>query len=205
MSAGSNETGRRTSPVEVAEYEIADAPIRDAIGEEDNEIPLWFNVGFYGMIVFGIFYLLYYTLSGWSAAGQYEAEVSSFLEKYPPAAASVASTNPLRGQPDAIAAGQKTFTTVCAACHKPDGKGLIGPSLVDPYWKYGSEDTALFESVSKGRPGGMPPWGTQLSDDEIWSALAYMETLPRESTPGVGAPKEAADAAGSGGAEPAGS
>ena len=117
----------------------------------------------------------------------------------------MASTNPLRGQPDAIAEGQKTFATVCAACHKPDGKGLIGPSLVDPYWKYGSEDTALFESVSKGRPGGMPPWGTQLSDDEIWSALAYMETLPRESTPGVGAPKEAADAAGSGGAEPSGS
>ena len=40
--------------------------------------------------------------------------------------------------------------------------GLVGPSLVDPYWKYGHSDADLFATVAKGRPGGMPAWETQL-------------------------------------------
>ena len=88
----------------------------------------------------------------------------------------------------AIAEGAEVFATICAACHKPDGTGLVGPSLVDPYWKYGQSDAELFETVSAGRPLGMPPWGPQLGDDKIWKVLAYLETLPRQSQPGVGAP-----------------
>lgn len=184
-------------PEEIAEYELPDAPVRDAIGEEDNEIPLWFNAGFYGMLVVGTIYLLYYTLSGWSQVGQYDEEVAQFAVLYPPTEAAVADTNPLRGDTAALADGQRVFTTVCAACHKPDGTGLIGPSLVDPYWKYGDDDAALYESVANGRPAGMPPWGSQLSDDEIWAALAYLETLPREAEPGMGAPPPAASGSGS--------
>jgi len=173
---------------EVAEYERSGAPVRDAIGEEDNPIPLWFNAGFYGMIVFGLFYLAYYSLSGWSSAGQYDSEVAAFDERYAHVRASAPTSNPFHGDAAAIAAGQQVFTTICAACHKPDGRGLVGPSLVDPYWKYGSDDAELFASVATGRPGGMPAWGTQLGNDKIWQALAYLETLPREAEPGVGAP-----------------
>ena len=51
--------------------EIAERPRRrraerDGIGEDDNAIPLWFNLGFDGTIVVGVLYILYYTLSGWS-------------------------------------------------------------------------------------------------------------------------------------------
>ena len=81
------------------------------------------------------------------------------------------------------------FVTTCAACHKPDGSGLVGPSLVDPYWKYGNTDDALYETIDKGRPAGMPPWGTQLGSEKIWKVLAYMETLPQSDEPGVGAPE----------------
>ncbi|MCA9510411.1 MAG: c-type cytochrome [Myxococcota bacterium] len=174
---------------EIAEYVRPGAPVRDAIGEEDNPIPLWFNAGFYGMIVFGIVYLLYYTLSGWSSANQYAGEVAAFEERYAHVKAAAPTSNPYHGDTAAIAAGQQVFTTICAACHKPDGTGLVGPSLVDPYWKYGSDDASLFESVANGRPGGMPAWGTQLGTEKIWQALAYAESLPRESEPGVGAPK----------------
>ena len=36
---------------EAVEYERIDAAVRDGIGEEDHPVPLWFNVGFYGMLV----------------------------------------------------------------------------------------------------------------------------------------------------------
>ena len=187
MSA-TNEDTSQTGGKEIAEYVQPDAPPRDAIGEEDNPIPLWFNVGFYGMIVFGIVYMIYYLGSGWSSDAQYQAEAAAFEAAHAVHRKEVAETNPLRGQPAAIAQGKQVLTTICAACHKPDATGLIGPSLVDPYWKYGHDDAALFETVSKGRPGGMPPWSAQLSDEKIWSVLAYLETLPRQSEPGVGAP-----------------
>jgi mono/diheme cytochrome c family protein len=65
---------------------------------------------------------------------------------------------------------------------------------VDPYWKYGHEDADLFQTVSGGRPLGMPAWATQLGDEKIWKTLAYLETLPKQSAPGLGAPDFAAPA-----------
>ena len=34
----------------------------------------------------------------------------------------------------------------------------------------------------------LPPWTPQLSNEKIWKVLAFMETLPKTSQPGVGAP-----------------
>jgi cytochrome c oxidase cbb3-type subunit 3 len=173
---------------EIAELVAPEAPARDGIGEDDNPIPLWFNIGFYGLIVVGILYLLYYQLGPWSQVSQYDAEVASFEATAEAARPKVASTNPYHGDAAAIAEGKQIFDTTCVACHLADGHGLVGPSLVDPYWKYGDDDATLFETVSKGRPLGMPPWGPQLGADKIWKVLAYVETLPRSDVPGVGAP-----------------
>jgi len=173
---------------EIAEYTRSDAAPRDGIGEEDNPIPLWFNVGFYGLIAVGIVYVGYYTLSGWSSAGQYQAEVARAAAAAVAARDAMPMENPYHGDAAAIAEGKQVFTTICAACHKPDGSGLVGPSLVDPYWKYGNTDAVLFETVSGGRPAGMPPWGTQLGTEKIWKVLAYVETLPKTDVPGMGAP-----------------
>jgi cytochrome c oxidase cbb3-type subunit 3 len=170
------------------EYERPDGALRDGIGEDDNAIPLWFNVGFYGLIAVGIVYFLYYTFSGWSAVGQYEAEVAMATEAAEAVKAALPTENPYRGDAAGIEAGAQGFATICVACHKPDASGLVGPSLVDPYWKYGNSDAELFETVSAGRPGGMPPWGAQLGNEKIWQALAYLETLPTTDEPGMGAP-----------------
>jgi cytochrome c oxidase cbb3-type subunit 3 len=185
---GSPAAGSPASGAEIAEYERADAALRDGIGEEDNRIPRWFNITFLGTILFAAVYIPYYTLSGWSSAGMYETEVAKAEALRAAAAASLPTTNPFRGDSAAIAEGKEVFTTICVACHLADGSGLVGPSLVDPYWKYGDSDPALFETVAKGRPLGMPPWGTQLGNDKIWKVLSYLETLPRSAKPGVGAP-----------------
>jgi cytochrome c oxidase cbb3-type subunit 3 len=182
----------------IPELPRADEAVRDGIGEEDNAIPLWFNVGFYGLIAFGIVYIAYYAvLSDWSQRGQYEAEVATLDAKYAAVReANRPTANPYHGDSGAIAKGAETWATICVACHTAEGTGLVGPSLVDPYWKYGNSDPELFATVSEGRPLGMPPWGSQLGTEKIWQVLAYMETLPKSDAPGIGSPEyDAAQAA----------
>jgi cytochrome c oxidase cbb3-type subunit 3 len=179
-----------SDPGPLPELPLPEAPPRDGIGEDDHPIPLWFNVGFYGLMVFGAVYILYYwILSGWSSAGQYAAEVAAAEERLAAVRVEQPDVNPFRGDAAAVAAGQEVFQQTCVACHLADASGLVGPSLVDPYWKYGSDDAALFETVAKGRPAGMPPWEAVLGADRIWKVLAYLETLPRSATPGVGSPE----------------
>lgn len=183
---------------ETAEYPRKDGAVRDAIGEEDHPIPAWFNLGFYGLIVVGLVYMAYYLTSGWSQAEQYRTQLARAAERVEAHAASQPppTANPYRDDAAAIAEGKEVFATICSACHKPDGTGLVGPSLVDPYWKYGSSDADKFVSVAEGRPLGMPPWLAQLGTEKIWKALAYAESLPRSSEPGVGAPDYVAPAPG---------
>lgn len=176
------------SPDEIVELPRADEAVRDGIGEEDNKIPLWYSATFIATVVFAIFYVPYYLFSGWSQSSQWEAESVKAEERFAAVRQDLPSVNPYRGDADAIAAGAQTWATICVACHLTDGRGMVGPSLIDPYWKYGDSDEVLFETLSKGRPAGMPPWGTQLGNEKIWQVLAYMETLPRTDEPGVGAP-----------------
>lgn len=187
-----SEGDRAPVPDEVAELPGEHVDGTDGIAEEDNPIPRWFNVSFLATVVFAIIYLAFYTLTGWSSRGQYEAEVAVATTRAEAVRAALPAGNPYTGNAAAIAEGQQVFLQICAACHKPDGSGLVGPSLVDPYWKYGDTDAALFETVSEGRPGGMPAWKSQLGTEKIWMALAYMATLPRSNAPGVGAPGVAA-------------
>jgi cytochrome c oxidase cbb3-type subunit 3 len=178
-------------PAEIPELPRTDEALRDGIGEDDNEIPLWFNLGFLATILFAIGYVPYYHLYlGWSAREQYAAEVEVAQQRAAAAVASLPSENPYRRDAAALTDGKQTFTTICAACHKPDASGLVGPSLVDPYWKYGASDRELFETVAKGRPLGMPPWESQLGAEKIWKVLAYIESLPKSDQPGVGAPTD---------------
>lgn len=176
-----------TSP-EIVELPDERAPGQDGILEEDNPIPAWFNVSFLATIVFAIVYVIFYTVTGWSAGGQYEAEVAAAKAVAAANQAALPTTNPYTGNAAAIAEGKEVYLSTCAACHKPDGSGLVGPSLVDGYWKFGGSDEALFQSVSGGRPGGMPAWGPQLGTEKIWKALAYLQTLPKSDKPGLGAP-----------------
>ena len=174
--------------VEIAERERPDGAARDGIGEEDHRIPAWWWWTFLGTVVFAAFYVPYYFFSGWSAQTQYQAEVAAARQRAAAVQATLPSVNPYRGDAAALAEGQQVFQTICAACHQADASGLVGPSLVDPYWKYGHDDAVLFESVAHGRPGGMPGWEPQLGREKIWKVLAYVESLPKRAEPGVGAP-----------------
>jgi cytochrome c oxidase accessory protein FixG len=173
---------------EIAELEQRGGAVRDGIGEEDHPIPSWWWGGFVATVLFAAFYIPYYALTGWSQERQYAEQVTAAEAKAIAVRASQPARNPYLGQAAAIAEGKEVFATICAACHKPDATGLVGPSLIDPYWKYGADDAVRFESIAKGRPGGMPPWEAQLGSEKIWKVMAYVDSLPKSEQPGVGAP-----------------
>lgn len=96
-------------------------------------------------------------------------------------AAGHAMQNPYEGDPKAIARGDELYMTYgCYACHGAKGGGHMGPSLIDADWLYGSSDADVFETLIKGRPGGMPAWDDVFTDKQIWKVIAYLRSLEKE-------------------------
>jgi cytochrome c oxidase cbb3-type subunit 3 len=63
--------------------------------------------------------------------------------------------------------GQATFTTLCGACHTPQGTGnvLLGaPNLTDAEWLLDGELATIEQSIRNGRNGRMPAWNLRLGE-----------------------------------------
>jgi cytochrome c6 len=90
---------------------------------------------------------------------------------------SIARANPV---PDA-AADSATFRTKCAMCHGPDGSGSeVGKSMHVPDLRSPElqklPDAQLAQIISDGK-GGMPPFKSSLSEDQIHSLVSYIRSL----------------------------
>jgi mono/diheme cytochrome c family protein len=80
------------------------------------------------------------------------------------------------GNADAVKTGRQLFlNTGCYNCHGFEAKGGgIAPDLtaskLDPQ--------QMFHTIHEGRTGTlMPAWGKQLSSDEIWKVITYLQSL----------------------------
>jgi cytochrome c oxidase cbb3-type subunit III len=94
--------------------------------------------------------------------------------------------NPYGQNVAAMAEGRTLFVRMnCSGCHGGRAGGGMGPSLRDPDWIYGSTDAQVFDSIAEGRANGMPAWGTQLPEDQVWKLVAYIKSLrtPNEPNP----------------------
>jgi cytochrome c oxidase cbb3-type subunit 3 len=94
--------------------------------------------------------------------------------------------NPYAGDRGARGEGRDLFVRFnCSGCHGGHAGGGMGPSLRDVDWLYGASDAQIFSSIAEGRAHGMPAWGIQLNDDQIWKLVAYIKTLrtPDEANP----------------------
>ncbi len=100
-----------------------------------------------------------------------------------------ALTNPLPESPDTVAQGKALYEgkAICVTCHGVAGygDGPAGAGLSPAprnfhhrgFWRHRSEGE-LFWVVKHGIPGtGMPAFGAQLSDEEIWALLRYERTF----------------------------
>lgn len=92
--------------------------------------------------------------------------------------------NPYKGDKQAIVEGRRLFVWFnCSGCHGGRAGGGMGPSLRDAAWMYGNSHQDIFNSISEGRPHGMPAWGTKLPVEQIWKLTAYVKSMNTDKEP----------------------
>lgn len=104
------------------------------------------------------------------------------LQPGPPVSHSSVPGSPIRYSPYddnayGVAQGKTLFNWFnCSGCHAQGGGGM-GPPLMDAEWIYGREPENIFESISQGRPNGMPAFGGKIVEDQIWQLVAYVRSM----------------------------
>lgn len=104
---------------------------------------------------------------------------------------------------DWVAAGSKTFASMCAACHGADGKGnqLMGaPNLTDSVWLHGGDFDSIRATITGGRENQMPAHLPLLGETKVRLLAAYVVSLsnPQGSSPSVQSAQSTATSASSG-------
>lgn len=103
--------------------------------------------------------------------------------------------NPLPDTPETRADGKEAFSHYCVACHGMDGQNSGVPFVEHISPPIPSLASAEVQSYSDGqlkwildygiRPSGMPGSKGTLSDEELWSIVAYLRHLPPAGSQGV--------------------
>lgn len=162
----------------------------DGIRELDNNLPPWWVYLFYACIVFAVVYLVRFEIMGADnqemelkkEMAQAKIEVAEYMKTAPDLMDEKTVT--LLTDAAALAEGKTIFTTNCAACHRADAGGQIGPNLTDDHWILGGGIKNVFHTlVNGGRDGkGMISWKGTLKPKEMQKVASYVLSL-RGSNP----------------------
>lgn len=176
-------------PIE-EEYKLDTGHSYDGIRELDNVIPPWFTTAFILTILFAGVYLYRYHIAKDAplmieeyeiAVNKANLEHDEYLKKQ---ANNIDENSVTLLTGAELEAGKKTFTTICAACHKADGGGMVGPNLTDDYWIHGGSLKDIFKTIKYGVPEkGMISWKEQLSPQQIAQVANYILTLHGTNPP----------------------
>jgi mono/diheme cytochrome c family protein len=100
-----------------------------------------------------------------------------------------AKKNPLPSDENTITAGKAVYKSKCQRCHGPGGLG-DGPDadpdatemdLTNPKRAERNPDGVVYYKVlnGRGRPK-MPAFKDELTEQQIWSVIAYVQTLRKQ-------------------------
>jgi putative heme-binding domain-containing protein len=79
--------------------------------------------------------------------------------------------------PEDRAAGMRSFSSACAACHGREGAGgSNGPSLTTGTFKHGNSDGDLFRTITKGVPD-TPMVAFPYEGREVWQLITFIRSL----------------------------
>lgn len=169
----------------------------DGIQEYDNALPNWWLYALYATILFSAVYWFHYEVGGFGQSPEqaYQAEVEK-------AAAARAEQIKAAGMVtkealDALALdkgtvdqGAQVFASTCAACHRNDGGGVVGPNLTDEFWLHGGASDAVYKTITEGVPDkGMPSWAAPLGPARVSAVTAYVLSLRGKNVTGGKAPQ----------------
>ncbi len=162
----------------------------DGIKEYDNPIPRWFQILFYGTIIFSAIYLFYYHIfkGGHSLKNEYLASVGSPQNANASGGEFDYSQN--LNNKEILGNGKQVYMANCASCHGMNGQGGVGPNLADDYWIVDNTYKGVQEAIDVGIPAkGMPGWKTILGDKKTQALVIYIATLQGTKPPGAKKPE----------------
>jgi cytochrome c oxidase cbb3-type subunit III len=158
----------------------------DGIHELDNVLPPWWVNLFYATIIFSLIYLIrYHVMDGYTQAQEFEQEVELAnleIEKNKaanPVEEVTADKVTLLTDAESLAKGKEIYTNACAACHKPDGGGVVGPNLTDEFWINGGGIKNVFKLIAEGSKNNptMVAWGKTLGTQDVQKVASYVLSL----------------------------
>ncbi|MEC4050857.1 cbb3-type cytochrome c oxidase N-terminal domain-containing protein [Flavobacterium sp. SUN046] len=157
----------------------------DGIRELDNVLPPWWVYLFYGTIIFALVYIVRFEVIGdYTQAQEFDKEVADAnLEIAKNAATAPDDMNvdkvTLLTDAESLAKGKAIFTNTCAACHKADGGGQIGPNLTDEFWINGGGIKNVFKLISEGSKNNptMVAWKNNIKPSDIQKIASYVLSL----------------------------
>lgn len=157
----------------------------DGIKELDNNLPPWWVYSFYACIIFAAIYLVRFEILGADnqemelkkELAQAKIEVAEYMKNAPDLMDEKTVTQ--LTEPADLAIGKATFEANCAACHRADAGGQIGPNLTDDHWILGGGIKNIFHTITNGgRDGkGMISWKGTLKPKEIQKVASYIMSL----------------------------
>jgi cytochrome c oxidase cbb3-type subunit 3 len=144
--------------------------------------PLVFRALFSVLILWAVCFMAYYLFGGWSSPAEFAQKKQAKQDQLAAgqgqgAGAPAAGGHKEGTKEEYLAMGKKEYAERCAACHGADAKGGIGPDLTRKEYKYGKTVQAVTESITEGRPGGMPPFKNDLSHEKTEGLVQYILSL----------------------------
>jgi cytochrome c oxidase cbb3-type subunit III len=170
----------------------------DGIQEFDNPMPRWWVYLFWATIIFSILY--FFNVPGFGVGkgriADYDRDIAAAAsadakrKAAQPAGASGEQLTAMTKDASVVALGKQVFGQNCAACHRADAGGQIGPNLADDYWLHGGTLEQIHKTVVDGvLEKGMPPWGKVLKPNQLDAVVAYIYTLRGTNPPNPKAPQ----------------
>jgi cytochrome c oxidase cbb3-type subunit 3 len=171
----------------------------DGIEEYNNPLPRWWLFMFIITILFAIGYLILYPGMGnykgtlnWTEEGEWAKEnkevlakraelFSTFIDKPIPEMIKPIIDKDGKEDRTAMEIGERLFANHCSTCHGSDAQGAVGfPNLTDNDWLYGGDPDTLVQTITNGRHGVMPAWGSALGDEGVKQVAAYVRNFSEE-------------------------
>jgi cytochrome c oxidase cbb3-type subunit 3 len=156
----------------------------DNIQELNHPLPSWWNTIWGISIVFGLGYWVYYTfLGGPSLKDEFHEEYKVVLvrqEEFKKRESAFSQDYYAKIISDGgVNKGKEVFEMNCVPCHAEGGTGDVGPNLTDDHWiiAKGTPETIYGVVFHGSEANGMPVWSEMISKDEIYQAVAYVQTF----------------------------
>lgn len=158
----------------------------DGIRELDNVLPPWWVNLFYATIIFGLVYIVrFHVVNDYTQAEEFDQEVALAnieIEKNKaanPVEEVTVDKVTLLTDAESLAKGKEIFVNACAACHKADGGGVVGPNLTDEFWINGGGIKNVFKLIAEGSKNNptMVGWAKTLGTKEVQKVSSYVISL----------------------------